>query len=340
MRSTTPSPDVRAVRPVTSDPEAGQQQALQAGIRSPYVWLIAAPLLWSGNMVFGKVLAEAVPPITLSGVRWAVSAVLLAVAGWYSGGLSWPKKEAWGPIAAMAVTGVAIFTPLVYASLHAIGTVEAALIQSSTPVFALLLARLIAGEDPGWPQAGGALLTVLGVAAIVSHGELSRLVSWRWGEGDLLMLLAAFLWAAYTVAARQAAAHTSALSATFHAAWLGLLMLLPGTAWELLRGSGLHLTPAAWAGVAYVSVFPSAIAFLAWNYGVSRVGAGRASIFNNLLPLFTAVWAVFLLGEGLSWAEAIGGLLIAGGVSLGTLKPRSRRLISSASRVGGDSAGA
>lgn len=285
--------------------------------RSPYIWLVAAPLLWSGNMVFGRVLAQAVPPFTLSAVRWVMAGLVLL--GFLRIGgepVPLPRGSAWGPVVAMGLTSVAGFTVLVYISLHLIGSVEASLIQSSTPIFALLLARLWLREELGLRKAAGALLTVVGVAVIVSHGSLARLLAWHWDAGDLLMLLAALLWAASTVAARPAAKHMSPLLATFHSAWIGTLALAPGVVWEWWRGSALHMSPLAWTGVAYVGIFPSAVAFLAWNYGVSRIGAGRASVFNNLLPLFTAILAVLLLGEPLTLAEVLGGLLILVGVSL------------------------
>lgn len=314
--------------------ERGIQQGARAGaagltrdslglaLRSPYLWLVAAPLFWSGNIAFGRVLAEALPPLTLSVVRWSVAAAILAAVARYGGGVPWPKGKAWGPVAAMAGTGVATFTPLVYLALGRVGATEASLIQSSTPVFALLLAWVFLGETLGWRKIGGALLTIAGVAVIVSHGGVTRLFGWRWDQGDLEMLLAAFIWGAYTVATRQAARYLPPLAATLHASWLGLLMLLPALIWELSQGVRLHLTPLAWIGVAYISLFPSAAAFLAWSYGIGRVGAGRGAIFNNLLAVFTALWAVWLLGEALTPAKVAGGLLILAGVTFGSLSPR------------------
>lgn len=273
-------------------------------------------------MIFGRLLAGAVPPFTLSLIRWVIAGLVLGLAVRLAEGrISWPNRSAWAPIAVMAATSVAAFTPLVYLSLHFVGSVEASLIQSSTPVFALFIARLTAGERLTWAKAFGSLLTMLGVAVIVSRGQVSRLLALRWDPGDLIMLLAALLWAVSTVAARHVAGRAAPLNATFHSAWLGLLLLVPAVAWELPQSPPIRLTPVALLGVSYVSIFPSALAFLAWNYGVARIGAGRAAVFNNLLPLFTAVWAVLLLGEPVSWAQAAGGLLILGGVSLGGVLP-------------------
>ncbi len=302
----------------------------------PHLCLMGAPLFWSGNMIFGRVLAGAVPPFTLSLIRWIVATLVLFLAVRLAEGrTTWPARAAWGPIAVMAATSVATFTPLVYISLHFVGSVEASLIQSSTPVFALFIARLTAGERLTWGKGLGSLLTILGVAVIVSHGEPARLLALHWDLGDLIMLLAALLWAVSTVAARHVAGRATPLSATFHSAWLGLPMLLPAAAWELARGASIHPTPVALVGVAYVSIFPSALAFLAWNYGVARIGAGRAAVFNNLLPLFTAVWAVLLLGEPLSWAQALGGALILGGVSLGgTVRTEAGATLAPARRPG------
>jgi drug/metabolite transporter (DMT)-like permease len=65
--------------------------------------------------------------------------------------------------------------------------------------------------------------------------------------------------------------------------------------------------------IAYVSIFPSVLAFAAWNRGVELIGASRAGPFVHLVPVYTALLAGTLLGEHLAGFHITGfGLIIAG----------------------------
>ncbi len=65
--------------------------------------------------------------------------------------------------------------------------------------------------------------------------------------------------------------------------------------------------------VIYIGIFPSGVAFLSWNEGVRRVGANRAMVFYNMLPVYGSILGVILLGEPFGLQHFIGGGLIIGG---------------------------
>jgi drug/metabolite transporter (DMT)-like permease len=96
----------------------------------------------------------------------------------------------------------------------------------------------------------------------------------------------------------------------------GTLWMLPLFGWEVSLGSGLPATPAAWAAIAFVAVFSSAIAHALWVRGVASIGPNRASVFIHLMPLFGAVLAVTFLGEEFAAYHAVGAALVLGGVVL------------------------
>ncbi|MDI3298773.1 MAG: DMT family transporter [Bacillota bacterium] len=329
----------------------------EAGPGSAYFLLVLAPLLWSGNFLAGRLLAGSLPPVTLSLVRWLVATPLLL---WMArrNGLGRPPRAAWPALAAMGLSGVALFTPAVYLALHTTAVLKASLLQSTTPIFGVVLAAL-AGMRPGWRQVAGALATVAGVALILlgpawARGGAAARAGGAGGVelGDGLMLLAAFLWAVYTLYAQRAAEAWQpgsgaagsgeagpagggrgsrgdmgvALGVT---AWSSLAGLPPlalltvlewawGGAWKAAYGAGPRLLPglAAVAGILYVALGASVLAMWAWNGGVRRIGSARAISFNNLLPAFSALWGALLLHEPPDPWSLGGGLLVVGGVSL------------------------
>ena len=107
-----------------------------------------------------------------------------------------------------------------------------------------------------------------------------------------------------------------ALSFLIYTFALGALGLLPLCLWELSYRPAFVLNFEAAASVLYFAVFPSIVAYFCWNRGVELIGANRAGLFVNLVPVFASIMAVALLGESFKAFHLIGILLIFGGMVL------------------------
>jgi drug/metabolite transporter (DMT)-like permease len=126
-------------------------------------------------------------------------------------------------------------------------------------------------------------------------------------------------WTAYTFIGWQASGRFSPLATTFYASLSGAILLgLAGT------GQG-DIDPAAWswrvwAGMGFLAIFGTAIAYTWFNDAVHRLGAGHASIFINLVPVFAVLQAAVLLDERLRPGRSGGGVLVIAGVWLPAIK--------------------
>lgn len=284
----------------------------------PHAFLVLAAALWAGNFVVGGPLAEVLPPFGLNFVRWCVACFLLIPLTLLREGTGFvrPALGVWPSLLAMAVTGVFFFNSLVYLALTQTTSINAALINGATPILALFIAAGIGGGRPTGRRLAGSLVGLLGVAWVVSRGSVETLVSLSPNRGDLLMLAAALCWATYTVFGGQVARTLSPLAATTASAILALPLLAAAGVYELMARPVGEVTPAVISGVLYIGLAASVVAFLAWNTGIGHLGAARGTIFVNLVPVFTAVIAVPVLGERLGLAQIIGGLMVLAGVTL------------------------
>ena len=129
-------------------------------------------------------------------------------------------------------------------------------------------------------------------------------------------------WAAYSLLLRQRPAdlpQNVALAASIAAA---LAMLIP----LLIISSATNIAELAsvptLAGIGYVAIFASVIAFLFWSYGVSQLGPSRAGQFINLMPIFGAALAFTLLGETPVPSQIIGAALVLAGIVLVERRPK------------------
>jgi len=217
----------------------------------------------------------------------------------------------------MSIAGIILFQSLVFLSLRSTTSINAALIAAITPVLTLLIAATIRTDRLTGRRVVGALLSLVGVAWVVSRGSLGALLGLSVNRGDLLMVLAAFLWAVvYTVLSQRVLRTLSPLSTTTITTLLALAPLILIGGYELMTQPIGTITPTVVIGLLYVGIIASVAAFLCWNAGIRGLGAARGAVFLNLIPAFTASMAVPLLGERLGIAQLLGGLLIISGVTL------------------------
>lgn len=278
--------------------------------------LTAAALFWSGNFVAGRALRDSVDPMTLNALRWTIAMVILAPfvvrALWASRAV---LRAHAGLILLLSLTGVIGFQVLVYKALAQIPVVNAVLMLATMPV--VILAMAAVGQRRGIPAMGwlAVLLSILGVAVLLTEGDLSELLAARLGTGDLWMLGAVVLWSIYTLLLRR---RPGALSGNV----LVLAMIVPAMPFLVAAALQWGVTDIAalgslqWSVIVYIGVFPSLLAFLAWNYGVAKVGPEAAGFFINLMPVFATVLAWLLLGETISIPQLAGGGLIVLGLVL------------------------
>jgi len=286
--------------------------AQRADPRWAYALVNLSCFLWATNFVLGRLLRGSVGPFTLTAARFTVASIIFALllrrvpAAERRIGRDWPL------LLGMGITGVFGFNSLLYSGLRFTTAANAALISGTGPLVIGLLAALLLREQFTARAAIGALISLFGVAVIASKGSLEAVFSLRLNPGDLLVLAAITGWGLYSVASRVSTRTRSSLSATALSTFLGLPLLLVASAAEW-RVQPPHLTPGLVLAAIYIGIFPSVIAYLAWNEGVRRVGPARATAFFNMLPAFGALFGVLLLGEPFGTSQLVGGALIVSG---------------------------
>lgn len=289
------------------------------GLASLYARLVGVAALWGGTFIAGRVAAPQVPHGTLAALRfWAAFAVLLPLL--LATERRWPRLRGrdWGFALLLAATGLVTYNLLFLGALERIDASRTALVVALNPVMTAVAMALVFGERLATHRWLGILLALTGVAVVLARGDLSLILQ-RVGVGEAMMLGGAACWAAYTVIGRYAFAGEgapSALAMTTVTALCGALMLSLGLPFEW---SSWHLAQVdwrAWAGIAYLGVGGTALAFVWYAQGLKRLGPARTAVFNNLVPVFGATLGALLLGEAIRPSMVAGGLIALAGVSL------------------------
>jgi drug/metabolite transporter (DMT)-like permease len=280
----------------------------------PYLLLTLAVLFWAGNFILGRAVRMDIPPVALAFWRWAVASLLVLVPALA------PLKHDWriirrnGPILMLlAGTGVAAFNTLVYSGLQYTVAINAFLMQALMPVLIVLFSFLLFRVRINLRQFFAVATCLAGATIIIVRGELQVVATLSFNPGDLLVLLAVFSYAAYSVLLRKRPPihPLSFVAVTFVA---GTVMLLPLYLWEAMTIRSLALNKETLLAILYVAIFPSIISYLCYNRGVEAIGANRAGLFLYLMPVFGSLMAVGVLGESFLWFHWVGIILIATGL--------------------------
>jgi drug/metabolite transporter (DMT)-like permease len=288
-----------------------------------YAALALTSLLWAGNTITGRALHEAIPPAAFAFWRWMLILAVLAPFVGRELVRHWPViRRRWRILAALGLMSTALYHALIFWALHYTAAINAQLLNSTVPLWVMLLAWLALGARPTRREWLGFAISGVGVAAILARGEWQRLAALELNAGDLLMLAGMITWAVYTLCLPRRPRELSAFAYTFVAGAFGLLGIAPIYAWELATGrGGFAVTGEVLAGIGYTAVFASIAATALFNLGVDGAGAARASFFTHLVPVYGAVLGVWLLGEPVGWYHFAGFALILAGIAFATRVP-------------------
>lgn len=294
----------------------------------PQALLILATLLWGGNFVIGRAVTGDIPPVTLAFLRWCVAFIVFLPIAYPYIKKDWPKLKAHWPIVyVLALTGVASFNTLVYIGVYYTTSINASLMNSSTPIIIYILSFIFLKERLSKYQLIGTFISLIGVLFIISGGSLESFLAFRFNKGDLIVLFAVFCWAIYSLLIKQYAGRLPGYSTFLATIALGAVMLLPFTVYELITtDTAINWSTSTISAIFYVGIVASIVAFLSWNTGVVALGANRASIYLNFIPVFAAIFAILFLGEQLQLAQLIGGAAVVSGVLLSSYQKKTSSL--------------
>ncbi|PLX35831.1 MAG: EamA family transporter [Hyphomicrobiales bacterium] len=280
----------------------------------PYLLLALTALFWGGNAVAGKAAVGAVPPMLLTAIRWFLtSLILFAFARPYLK-RDWPVLKAhWLRLFLTGALGMATFNLLLYNALHHTSAINVAIEQSGMPMIIVLVNFLLFSEAVSRGVAIGVILSIAGVIVTATHGNPTTLFDLNLNYGDALMLAAVAIYALYSVTLRhRPKLHWMSFMTAL--ALAAVITALPFAIYEYMQGIVFTPNTKGFVLMVYVTLFPSLLSQIFYVRGVELIGANRAGLFVNLVPLFGSVLAVIFIGEQPALYHAVGYALILAGV--------------------------
>ena len=282
-----------------------------------YAGIILAMIFWALSFIWFKMANVWYPPITIVMSRLIISSFLLYIFTKATGTLQvLHKKDRW------AIVILTLFNPFLYFigesyGLTYVSSTTGAVIISTIPLFTPFAAHYFLREKLSLMNYLGIFLSFGGVLLILYHPDEWN-ASWK---GLLFLLFFVFCAVAYTILLTRLSFRYNALSLVTWQNALGAVFFIPLFLWIDLPAfptpviSWHHIFP-----ILELAVFASSFSFVLFAIGVKHIGAAQTNIFSNIIPVFTAIFAFFLLRESITVQKFTGISIVIGGLFLSQIK--------------------
>ncbi len=283
-------------------------------------------VFWAGNFIVVKAALDVLPPVGFAAIRFPIAGLtLVTLLRIREGSIGLPRRDVL-PIMLLGVVGFGAYQVLWPTGLQSISAGDSALLIAATPVVTVLLA-VVAGSDilTRWKLVG-ALVSFVGVGVVIAGGEGLTLTKSL--VGDLITMVAAVCWAAYTAFGARVLRRYSPLRTTTWALAGGLLVLAPIGGAQLAQTDWSRVGPPVLLAVLYSATLSGGVSNAIVFHGVKVLGPSRTTAFQFLVPAIAVVLAAIFLGEPIRFAQVAGGAVILLGVAIARAETFRRRRVS------------
>jgi drug/metabolite transporter (DMT)-like permease len=272
---------------------------------------LGAVLIWSGNMTINQLTVGAIAPSSIAFLRWVLALLVLTP---FLLPAAWRHRQTirreWAKLATLGLLGMGLWQGLAYVAAETTSATNMGILAAMVPLLTVLLSALILREAPSLGGTVGGLVALFGVLVLLGRGDPLSLLELEVALGDLLMMVAATCYALYGVMLKRWPLDLPPWVLLYAQVVFAVLFLLP----PYLMGP---MTPVdghnVWL-ILYAGIPASIVTTYLWMRAIRQIGASQASIFINLMPLFSALIAMAYLGERIALFHLVGGVLVLAGV--------------------------
>lgn len=296
-------------------------------LTNPHFLLTLTSIFWAFNTIAGRAAVGEVSPLLIVSVRWLFVSIILTFL------CKNQLKEIWKILSQkikwlilMGLFGFTGFNSAYYIAAHHTIAINLGLVQGTMPAFIIIIAWVWLKDKINLTQFLGVLITFIAVLIVVSAGNLTILLNLELKKGDIVMIFACTLYAVYAVGLRKKP-QIGALPLLTFFAYVAFVGSLPGLIYETYSNQLILPGLKGCIILGVIIIFPSFLAQIFFMKGVEKIGPARSGLYTNLVPVFSSILAVFLLGESFQFYHFLSLSMIFAGIYLFENKNKINDLI-------------
>ncbi|WP_088228335.1 DMT family transporter [Desulfosporosinus sp. FKB] len=299
-----------------------------------HLLMVLTSIFWSGAFITGKIAVGEFPPFALTFFRFLFALpFIFAILYLREPGNRIPRGKQWLPLLLLGFIGTFCYHSLFFTSLKYTSAINSSLIGAMNPIVTTFLAVLFFAERLTPSRLLGLILSFLGVFFVITNGDLQLVSQMRFNKGDIVMLVAVCCFAVYSLLSRRFMKryNLSPLMVTAYTFLICVIISFPFFLWEKPSAYLASTSASGWLSILYMSVFASVLGYLIQMVAIQRIGAPRTAIFVNLVPIFTIIQSVTILGESVTLFKLLGAAIVISGVYL-TTRPEAKSMYTERSK--------
>ncbi len=277
--------------------------------------MILCALFWGGTFIAGKIAAPYISPAFIGFMRFLIASLVLFLVLQTKGGLPHLDKKQFCGITILALTGILAYNLFFFLGLQTVPAARASLIVANNPLLIALGAALFLKEKLSALQLLGISISICGAITIISNGNVLEVLS-SFSYGDFAILGCVISWAIYSLVGKIILRGMTPLVAVTWACIIGTIFFAPFAFFMTDLSSIPSLSFDFWLCTIYLGVFGSAFGFVWFYDAIKGLGATKASVFINFVPVFGVLLSGIFLKEPITLAMLIGGMFTIVGVYL------------------------
>ncbi len=287
-----------------------------------YFKLVVTAIVWGGTFIAGRIVSFQAQPFSAAFLRFLIASIVLLIflARSSTDSLRIGLSQL-GRLSLLGLTGVFLYNYFFFAGLETVSAGRASLIIATNPAVIALLAALLFGEQLTAVKTIGIFLSIAGAMVVISRGDPLGLLGSGLGRGELYILACVAAWVSYTLLGKWVMSELSPMVAVTYSCLIGTVMLIVPAVGEGVFAHMWHYATAVWMSLFFLGLFGSAVGFFWYYEGIRAIGASRAGVFINIVPISAIVLGFLILGEAIDASLVVGAVLVSIGVYLTNRTP-------------------
>ena len=285
--------------------------------RTTYLYLALALviLIWGNSFVLVQIaIDDGASPITIAMGRFLIASSI------FGGYMVWkrpklPDRRDWKMFGFLAFVGVGVYYIFQYYGIKFAGpSISSILVTLLCPVMIFLLSRIMLGERMNAAQKTGLAIAAIGSFFVITDGRLGFISNMTQIVGGIFGVVCGLFWAIYTVEGKKIVIKYDPFVSTGQLALIGTIMLAPFAALELKYAQPIEFPLSYFVAAAYLGILCTVVGYVLWFKALTGLTASATGATLYFEPVVTVIFAYVLLGQGIGWLAAMGGLLVMFGV--------------------------
>lgn len=278
------------------------------------IYLLIATFFWALGLIVGKFCSAEFPPITSTFFRYLLAGIGMGIVHFFKEKEFFIEKKDILYIFVLSFLGIVLNGVLFFKGISLTSSINISIISSSTPIVVCILGVIFFKESINIKNIIAIVFSISGILLLLTNGEINSLLSIDFNVGDLIIFGAILSNGIYIIGSKNILKKYSSTKILTYLFIFTALILSPIYIYESKFYVLSEISNKAIGSLVYMAIFSSLLAFLLQQKGIKKIGPIKASLYTNLIPVYSIILSFFILDEQIQLNQLVAMLLVMSGI--------------------------